>query len=80
MTTEEKLTLVPAVLLLCRLAHTAAAQWLSHRTAMHRENAYNHRVEIAVRGTESEHREAIVRACTASPQRDDQDRRPPVRR
>ncbi|OIJ86036.1 hypothetical protein [Streptomyces colonosanans] len=42
---------------------TLARAWIAHRTAVRREQEHTERTRIAVGGSASEHRAAVVRAC-----------------
>ncbi len=59
----EALASAPAGVLLCGVVCVVTGQWLSYLADVHREKAHTRRVELAVRGTKSRDREAVVRAC-----------------
>ncbi|WP_329423713.1 hypothetical protein OG339_24740 [Streptosporangium sp. NBC_01495] len=41
--------------------------WLRFRTNAYREDSRTRRLELSIRETKSEHREAVIRACLETP-------------
>ncbi|MFF4209736.1 hypothetical protein ACFYZE_10375 [Streptomyces sp. NPDC001796] len=61
-TTATDPVLTIAVVLVSALT-TLVRAWIAHRTAVSREQEHTERTRIAVGGSASEHRAAVVRAC-----------------
>ncbi|GGM10968.1 hypothetical protein GCM10010129_63720 [Streptomyces fumigatiscleroticus] len=51
------------VILLVSALTALARAWIAHRTAVRKEEEHTERTRIAVTGSVSEHRAAVVRAC-----------------
>jgi len=54
---------VATVLVLVSAVTALARAWIAHRTTARRETEHTERTRIAVTGSVSEHRAAVVRAC-----------------
>ncbi|MFE6284566.1 hypothetical protein [Streptomyces sp. NPDC057877] len=55
--------LLAVVLVLVGAGTALARAWIAHRTAVRKEEEHTERTRLAVIGSVSEHRAAVVRAC-----------------
>ncbi|WP_214108298.1 hypothetical protein [Acrocarpospora catenulata] len=67
MKTLEALSTAPEGVLFAGIVCVLVGWWLRFRTTVHQEDSRTRRLELAIRETKSEHREAVIRACTEKP-------------
>jgi hypothetical protein len=67
MKTLEALATAPEGVLFIGIVCVLVGWWLRFRTNVLRENSRTRRLELAIRETKSEHREAVIRACLETP-------------
>lgn len=65
MRTLQALAVSPESMFVLVIVYAFGCRLFSYLAAVRKENAHTRRVEVALRNTKSEHRGAVVRACTA---------------